>query len=1095
MSGTRGRKGSAGVIEMSAGEQQLSASAPASPAQDGVVGEEEGFVDTSAYEGHKLLDHLVVVGLTQSDLEANAAYKKAIASRSSDRDIVTSLNQAIGQEKFPPKILFTYPYQKSVVNSHQIPDFCFPTGVTAKVIRRTDSGSSMNQILYGQSYRNNSSQLHIFFLGGEGNKRLYGLCISKMEFVDALPSFISPKKTHGRTHSDAQYSKMHGRNRWHVVAPRCYCILTYVPTFRLHFELLFSLLGQEQLGRLKGMEVFSQKEEERERKRGGSSLDGRPRKKEGGDIRSVLSSVDLRSYTGTQEQNGDVPPPATRSTESLAGKLPARGFMSSSVPPPTPSSSSGSVLRDESPAPSPRGENNRITPPPRVTKGESVKVIPPATNIQVTQHGTPHHPGIAAVAEGEGSGHRRTRSLGTGFMSWLSEKKNMFYENASALSPTNSPRGEQDGTSAAERATGPPRVSDANSKRAVELKTGEADVPVGDPPSSLDVPRKKKDSQTGLLRPASSPDLSSLSTPPVGEVEDIVVGQGAEEEKEKKEKAGTVKTKEGEKRNRVGEVKKESRSEITRSVDDVVCDVVAKSIHEALTSEGRVQCDWLQGEVTTDSSQTSVGQSTSSSTITKLGTDVPAGAEKISKHAEKNEDEGGEVGQGEAEYEYKEKKMKEEEREGEGKTEGETQATENEKLGEKMVEDIPQTVLIDSRSLYDLDDGDIVSKASPLDPSANVASSLFSPSPNRRDAKIDESGLMLSLERSEQSGESEEESSSEEEEDGEDEGASRQTKKKGKKKVQAKDGMCSTEIRQMLQAYMGVNTPAPAVSFILPMPEGIADISFKCPYIRPELRPYLDGESTLITDWCVLTTLRTLSLNNILLLFSAVLLEKQILFVSPNLGLLSTVAMSMIAMMRPLHWQGLYAPVLPGRMMDLLDAPVPFIFGVHSLPKRRVADGSLWDRSNWDGMTVDLDNNNIKLPGGLYRLPEGKKLLDKLKSKCGHMYSPQASHHPSNITHREMQTVNDLIACFVQYTTWFSTTITNSVINSFKQTFGPEYSSIAFRSEMDSHEKYKELKRLAIANFLKKISYQNRPFVSHFIDTQMFAVQFEKMKK
>lgn len=64
--------------------------------------------------------------------------------------------------------------------------------------------------------------------------------------------------------------------------------------------------------------------------------------------------------------------------------------------------------------------------------------------------------------------------------------------------------------------------------------------------------------------------------------------------------------------------------------------------------------------------------------------------------------------------------------------------------------------------------------------------------------------------------------------------------------------------------------------------------------------------------------------------FAAILLEQQIVFFCPNLGLLSTAVMSLIPLIRPFAWQSLLMPVLPAQenMLNLLDAPVPFIMGV-----------------------------------------------------------------------------------------------------------------------------------------------------------------------
>ena len=53
----------------------------------------------------------------------------------------------------------------------------------------------------------------------------------------------------------------------------------------------------------------------------------------------------------------------------------------------------------------------------------------------------------------------------------------------------------------------------------------------------------------------------------------------------------------------------------------------------------------------------------------------------------------------------------------------------------------------------------------------------------------------------------------------------------------------------------------------------------------------------------------------------------------PNIGILSAVVLSLIPLMRPFAWQSLLLPILPvqDKMLDLLEAPVPFIVGVKVL--------------------------------------------------------------------------------------------------------------------------------------------------------------------
>ncbi|KAI5404745.1 hypothetical protein KIW84_051779 [Lathyrus oleraceus] len=84
-------------------------------------------------------------------------------------------------------------------------------------------------------------------------------------------------------------------------------------------------------------------------------------------------------------------------------------------------------------------------------------------------------------------------------------------------------------------------------------------------------------------------------------------------------------------------------------------------------------------------------------------------------------------------------------------------------------------------------------------------------------------------------------------------------------------------------------------------------------------------EALSLSVWTTSTTCRVLSLDTLLALLTGVLLEKQVVIVCPSLGVLSAVVLSLIPMIRPFQWQSLLLPVLPAKMIDFLDAPVPYI--------------------------------------------------------------------------------------------------------------------------------------------------------------------------
>ncbi|XP_016126933.1 DENN domain-containing protein 5A-like [Sinocyclocheilus grahami] len=73
-----------------------------------------------------------------------------------------------------------------------------------------------------------------------------------------------------------------------------------------------------------------------------------------------------------------------------------------------------------------------------------------------------------------------------------------------------------------------------------------------------------------------------------------------------------------------------------------------------------------------------------------------------------------------------------------------------------------------------------------------------------------------------------------------------------------------------------------------------------------------------------------LGVENVLQLFTCALLEIQILLYSQHYQRLMTVAESITALMFPFQWQHVYVPILPASLLHFLDAPVPYLMGLHS---------------------------------------------------------------------------------------------------------------------------------------------------------------------
>ncbi|CAL2280403.1 unnamed protein product [Prunus armeniaca] len=144
--------------------------------------------------------------------------------------------------------------------------------------------------------------------------------------------------------------------------------------------------------------------------------------------------------------------------------------------------------------------------------------------------------------------------------------------------------------------------------------------------------------------------------------------------------------------------------------------------------------------------------------------------------------------------------------------------------------------------------------------------------------------------------------------------------------------------------------------------------SFEDPGVNAKLAAA--EEAFALSLWTTATICRVLSLESILALFAGVLLEKQVVVVCPNLGVLSATVLSLIPMIRPFQWQSLMLPVLPGKMVDFLDAPVPFIIGIQQVP----AD---LKRKAWDPVQVNVQKDQVKMCH-LPTLPRHKDLAAEL---------------------------------------------------------------------------------------------------------------------
>ena len=121
--------------------------------------------------------------------------------------------------------------------------------------------------------------------------------------------------------------------------------------------------------------------------------------------------------------------------------------------------------------------------------------------------------------------------------------------------------------------------------------------------------------------------------------------------------------------------------------------------------------------------------------------------------------------------------------------------------------------------------------------------------------------------------------------------------------------------------------------------------------------------------------------DHILTIFSAILVERQVVFISSQLSLLTSAAEAITSLIYPLHWVHVYVPVLPLPLIGILAAPLPFIVGI--LTSMMEEDDCYIGEET---VRVYLDENRVEIGtlGSVPLVPEKRrrKLLSVIKAEA-----------------------------------------------------------------------------------------------------------------
>ncbi|KAL5158482.1 DENN domain-containing protein 5B [Glycine soja] len=216
-----------------------------------------------------------------------------------------------------------------------------------------------------------------------------------------------------------------------------------------------------------------------------------------------------------------------------------------------------------------------------------------------------------------------------------------------------------------------------------------------------------------------------------------------------------------------------------------------------------------------------------------------------------------------------------------------------------------------------------------------------------------------------------------------------------------------------------------------------------------------EEEATALSIWAVACMCGTLRLENVLAFFAGALLEKQIVFVCSNLGILSASVLSVIPLIRPYQWQSLLMPVLPNGMLEFLDAPVPYIVGIKN--KTNEVQSKL--------------TNNVK-SSTVPQLPRQKELMSSLRP-----------YHETLVGESYLGRRRPVYECTEVQTEAAKGFL--SVLRSYLDSLCYNIRSHTITNVQSNDDKVSLLLK---ESFIDSFPYRDRPFMKLFVDTQLFSV-------
>uniref|UniRef100_A0A673X0X7 DENN/MADD domain containing 5B n=1 Tax=Salmo trutta TaxID=8032 RepID=A0A673X0X7_SALTR len=156
-----------------------------------------------------------------------------------------------------------------------------------------------------------------------------------------------------------------------------------------------------------------------------------------------------------------------------------------------------------------------------------------------------------------------------------------------------------------------------------------------------------------------------------------------------------------------------------------------------------------------------------------------------------------------------------------------------------------------------------------------------------------------------------------------------------------------------------------------------------------------------LADFPLGQTFTLLGVENLVQLFNCTLLEMQILLYSQDYQRLMTVAEGITTLLFPFQWQHVYVPILPASLLHFLDAPVPYLMGLQSKEGTDRSKLELPQEANL--CFVDIDNHCIELPEDFPQFPNKPEFIQELSEVLLHYDISPVGGAPPTSALRELE--------------------------------------------------------------------------------------------